>query len=246
MSRHAFAEPAAASSGELEPRIVNRGRSRLVYVSLLLFALAIIARAAQLQIYEGDYWTAEAIRLQVRVRDVPAERGRILDATGEVIAETREFMQLNITPANIKSNSKFPDAKVSVKTALEALGVSPTFVRKSLDVKNKSVLIPGLYRRDQVAAVAAMPGVNLDRRLVRDVSAPPGFVSIVGRVAADGTPAGGIEQEFDELLRGSSGQILAVARWYRQATGISAAFRDAGAGRIFGNSDAQEIAAGNR
>ncbi len=206
MNKGVAGDPRPSTITEREPRVVNRNRARVVHFSLVVFALAIIAKSAQLQIYEGAYWTAEAQRLQVRVRDVPAERGRILDASGEVLVETREFMQLNITPANIKPNLQFPDARAAVRAELAWLGVPSALIRKSLDTKQKSVLLPGLYRRDQVAKVASMPGVDLDRRLVRDVSAPPGLLGILGTVSHNGAVAGGIEQEFDELLRGESGK----------------------------------------
>jgi hypothetical protein len=72
---------------------VNRLRAALVHGSLVLFALAIIAKSAQIQIVEGDKWARLAASQQVKEEQIDPPRGRIHESTGNVLVETRELMK---------------------------------------------------------------------------------------------------------------------------------------------------------
>ena len=61
-------------------------RLRLIGGSLALFVVALIGRAAYVQLWQRGTWTARADRQHYADADQPAPRGRILDATGFVLA----------------------------------------------------------------------------------------------------------------------------------------------------------------
>ncbi|MDQ3996920.1 MAG: penicillin-binding protein 2, partial [Gemmatimonadota bacterium] len=61
-------------------------RIGLVHAGLALFAVALLAKAAHVQLWERGRWAARAARQQIAVRPVPAPRGEILDAAGAVLA----------------------------------------------------------------------------------------------------------------------------------------------------------------
>lgn len=72
--------------------------SRIAVVHLVLggFAAAIVARAAQVQVWQGKQWQAKATRQHVAASSTPAPRGLIVDASGNPLAESRERVQIAI------------------------------------------------------------------------------------------------------------------------------------------------------
>ncbi|NUS96349.1 MAG: hypothetical protein HOQ11_02960, partial [Gemmatimonadaceae bacterium] len=58
-------------------------RLGVVNLSLLAFGVALIGRAAWVQLWQGNAWAARAERQHFTDAPVPAPRGDVLDATGE-------------------------------------------------------------------------------------------------------------------------------------------------------------------
>ena len=197
---------------------ISRARAMVVHVSLVLFALAIIARAVQVQLLNANRWAQAAERQQVNARDVVPPRGHILDANGVVLVESRELMRLSFTPRQLtpfrKRGAKRTDKKVNtrlvVRQGLQALGVHDTLIRRVLDTTRKWVELPALYLPSDVERFVGLPGIRRDRVLKRTVLAPAGITGFLGTVRDQNTPVGGIEQELDSLLRGVSGRSALV------------------------------------
>ena len=186
--------------------LVSRGRAMLVHLVLVLFALAITARAVQLQLLEGRRWSQVASRQQVKEQDVTPPRGRILDATGNVLVETRELTKLNISPRDLQKTKRFPNPRATLRAGLRALKVPDSLVRKALDTTRRAVLLPQLFLPSDVERFAGVPGVWRERVFRRTISAPAGIRTILGEVNSADVPKGGIEQELDSLLRGVQGR----------------------------------------
>ena len=91
------------SADELHlPVTVSRGRTMVVHAALVLFAVAILARAVQLQIVEHDTWLRLADRQHVDQQTVKPLRGAIVDAMGTVLVESREEVKVSIAPREIR------------------------------------------------------------------------------------------------------------------------------------------------
>ncbi len=64
-------------------------------IAVLLAVLAVLmARMVQLQVVEHDTWAERARRSRLEKRTLPAERGRILDRDGQVLAQDRRSFDL--------------------------------------------------------------------------------------------------------------------------------------------------------
>jgi cell division protein FtsI (penicillin-binding protein 3) len=205
-------------SGRLDPRAgpatLSRGRAMLVHGGLVVFALAILARSVQLQIVEHDVWLRQAERQHVKQETVTPLRGAILDATGTVLVESREQVRINIAPREIR-NVKRKNAKrgepliqtrAVISSGLRALNVPAPLIRKSLDTKQKWVSLPKLYLPSDVERFAGLPGVHPERVRRRINSASENLRGVIGAMNGDDEPKGGIEQELDAMLRGTSGR----------------------------------------
>lgn len=198
--------------------LMNRPRARMVHASLVLFALAIVGRAVQVQLVDTDQWTALAEDQQVESEVIAPPRGVITDAYGNVMVESRELMRLGFTPKNIRKYKKrgakksdpFIDARAIVRKGLKALDIPDKTIRRVLDTTVKWVELPALYLPSDVERFAGVPGVTRKRVLKRYVTASPGFVGVLGTVNSAHVATGGIEQELDSLLQGVGGYSARV------------------------------------
>ncbi|WP_396219476.1 penicillin-binding transpeptidase domain-containing protein [Gemmatimonas sp.] len=192
---------------------VSRVRSMIVHAGLVLFAVAILARAVQLQIVEHDSWLRVADRQHVSQQTVKPLRGAIIDATGTVLVESREQVKLSIAPREIRDvrrkNAKRGDplikTRAAIRSGLRALSVPEAQIRKALDTNQKWVSLPKLYLPSDVERLAGLPGVHVERVRRRINAASDNLRGVLGAVDADDMPVGGIELELDSLLRGRAG-----------------------------------------
>ena len=67
--------------------MVRPSRVTIVLVTLLVFAVLLVGQAARVQLFEGKEWAERARRQQFRTGAVSAPRGKILDASGNVLAD---------------------------------------------------------------------------------------------------------------------------------------------------------------
>lgn len=213
-------EPGLATGGmsstaeEASPLPVSRGRAAFVHVTLVLFAAAIVARAAQIQFVERATWQRVAERQHVKDLTVAPPRGAILDATGNVLVETREQVKLVIEPHNLTTvrrkgkdgEIRTIDTRAVVRRGLRELRVSDANLRRVFNnPKARWVELPYRFLPADLDRFKGLPGVKTLPVLTRVNATPEGLRGIVGALDADGAPVGGIEMELDPFLRGEAG-----------------------------------------
>ena len=180
------------------------GRLAIVYASLLVFALALVAKAGYEQLFRTAYWTSIAQRQHYASSGLPAPRGDILDATGRPLVESREMVRLSVAPRQVKN-------RLGLARDLKLASVDPRFVSMSLDTARKWVDVPGMYLPSDVAPAIALGGVYSKPVMDRVYATSGGIRRIVGRVGPNGVALDGIELALDSLLRGDTTTIR-VAR----------------------------------
>lgn len=201
------------------PGAISRARVAFVHISLVLFAAAVVAKAAQLQLVAHDHWQQEAERQHVVDVQVVPPRGAILDATGLVLVETREEMQIIVEPHRLgptrrkgaDGSVRTVDSRVELRKALNDLRVPDKWMKRAFDRKQyKWVEIPLRFAPSDVARLKGLAGVRLRPRLERVNSTPEGLRGIVGTATASGGAISGLERELDHLLRGEAGRRALV------------------------------------
>ena len=173
-------------------------RVGLVHLSLALFAIALIAKSASVQLLQRSRWTASAQRQQSVESTIPAPRGDILDALGETMAQSRETVKLEVAPQDVRDLRK-------LRNALIRAGVKPDWAVRATDRKRKWVTLPGRYVALDVASIIAMRGVHSTSMIERSYGYSEGTRRIIGRVDENNAPVDGIELALDTLLRGTPG-----------------------------------------
>lgn len=183
--------------------MIRLSRVGVVHGAFVVFAVALVGRAAWVQLGQTEQWRARARGQQVVTTELPAARGAILDAEGEVLVESRALVRLDIAPPEVRSTA-------ALTTALRRIGVPHEFVRRASDRGRKWVELPGRYLSTDVEDLVAMRGVHPRAVLERVPPATDGLRRLLGTIDGDGRAVGGIESALDDVLRGIVGRSVLV------------------------------------
>ena len=77
-------------------------RRRAILAAWLIGAVAVIARAGQIQIVQASTWEDIAVRQQEGAATLPAPRGTVLVGNGVPLSVTRERVLVNIAPREVR------------------------------------------------------------------------------------------------------------------------------------------------
>ncbi|HKO15428.1 MAG TPA: penicillin-binding protein 2 [Gemmatimonadaceae bacterium] len=183
--------------------MIRSRRIGLTHALLAVFALAVIGRAARLQLLQRQAWRARAERQQLSAREIPAPRGRILDAAGLVLAQSRDMVQLEIAPREVRNAA-------ALRGALARAGVPREWIARALDRRRAWVTLPGRFVAVDVAGATALRGVYATTASVRTYTMSEGTRRLVGRVDSQDRALDGLELSLDSLLRGRPGSATFV------------------------------------
>ncbi|HEY7393413.1 MAG TPA: penicillin-binding transpeptidase domain-containing protein [Gemmatimonadaceae bacterium] len=178
--------------------MIHSRRIGIAHTALAIFAVAILVRAARVQLVQGGTWRVRAERQQTREHEVPAPRGEILDATHRVLAQSRETVRLEITPREVR-------APAQLRRALLKLGVDRNVIARAADTSAKNVTVPGRFLSVDAAPAMALRGVHSYATIERSYAVSPGGQGIIGHLDVDGKAVEGLELSLDSILRGVPG-----------------------------------------
>ena len=165
----------------------------------MVFAFALVVKAAIVQIVEHDAWSRMAVGQQVAEASLPAPRGDIEDATGALLAHSRELVRLSF------SLDLIADRRGLYRALLKAR-VSASRAKPVLDRKRKWYDLRQNFEASQVTAIRTLKGVRTMPAGDRVTVQSEGAREILGRTNAEGTGIDGIELLLDSLLKGEPGR----------------------------------------
>jgi cell division protein FtsI/penicillin-binding protein 2 len=110
-------------------------RIGLVHTALAFLALAVILKAAHVQLVQGRAWGRIADRQHFTAKEIPAPRGSITDAGGQVLASTRDVVKLEIAPREVRDRR-------ALQRALTAVKVDANWVQRAGDTNRAWVVLP--------------------------------------------------------------------------------------------------------
>jgi cell division protein FtsI (penicillin-binding protein 3) len=178
-------------------------RIALVHAALVLFAAALVVRAAKVQLVERAQWTARAERQHFASSTVPAPRGNIYDVRGTPLAMSREMLRLSVAPREVASAKE-------LSKALARLGMPRSAIARATDAHRAWVPLPGSYAPGDVQEIVAMRGVYsepVEERVYTERAATRRVVGWVDdRRGEQRAGGGGLELTLDSLLSGTDGR----------------------------------------
>ena len=172
-----------------------------------IFALALVAvlaRAAQIQLVEGRRWSTAAAA-QLLTREVlPARRGTLFDRHGEPLAITHEYYHVGVAPREIE------DFDLTVRLLARHLRRSVGGVRTDLRSGKPWIYYQGPYTASEIQPLRPLRGVHPEAQLLRFHPSERLGAPIIGRLEPDGTPSNGLELALDSLLAGVPGEAVVL------------------------------------
>ncbi|MGI8498496.1 MAG: penicillin-binding transpeptidase domain-containing protein [Gemmatimonadaceae bacterium] len=175
----------------------------LIHALLIVFVVALVGKAAQLQLWQRHRWAEKAQRQHFADAAVPAPRGSIFDAAGHPLAESHEYLRISIAPKELR------DRRAAAQ-ALAGLRVSRSLIRTATDSTRSWLALPGHFLPGDAARLTALQGVYPEPAIDRSYTSRDATRRVIGRLSADGTPLEGIELVLDSLLRGRAGHATLV------------------------------------
>lgn len=176
-------------------------RVAIVHGFFVVFALALVVRAAKVQVVEGKDWVARARRQHFFASSQSAPRGEILDASGNTLVESREMTRIAVALSEVRDTAL-------VLKALHRVRVDADVVRSAIARRRRWIELPGVYSASDVASISKLSGIHLTPVLQRVYAKSGGIQRIVGNLDGHGNPLDGLELALDTLLRGDSGRVM--------------------------------------
>ncbi len=189
---------------------VHTRRCRFLSILVLVAALAMTARAAQIQLVQAEQWRTRAESQGNLHGTLPAARGGIFDRHGRPLAVSTEEFDAFFAPAESRDGDR--DVEPIVRIA-ELDSRAAARLTKAEQGWSPIGRVDGRVRAGLEEAVSS--GIHF--RAVVTRAYPEGGIArrLLGSVDETGKGQSGLELLFDSLLVGTEGEVV----WRRDARG---------------------------
>ena len=197
----------------------NKTRYRKKILTLAIgctcILILLIVRLSYLMISKSEYYTDKALQLHQRERSIKAQRGKIIDATGEILAGNITVCTVSVIHNQIK------DKEAVIKLLSDKLGLSEEFVRKRVEKVTSIEKIKSNVDKavgDEIRS-ANLDGIKIDDGYKRYYPYGELASKVLGFTGGDNQGIIGLEVVYDDILLGTNGTILT----YTDARGVELA-----------------------
>ena len=197
----------------------NKTRYRKKILTLAIgctcILILLIVRLSYLMISKSEYYTDKALQLHQRERSIKAQRGKIIDATGEILAGNITVCTVSVIHNQIK------DKEAVIKLLSDKLELSEEFVRKRVEKVTSIEKIKSNVDKavgDEIRS-ANLDGIKIDDGYKRYYPYGELASKVLGFTGGDNQGIIGLEVVYDDILLGTNGTILT----YTDARGVELA-----------------------
>jgi cell division protein FtsI (penicillin-binding protein 3) len=178
-------------------------RIAAIQFGFALGILAVLTRAAQLQIVEAERWKQLAARQRTEKVVLAARRGALYDRNGTPLAITQEFYHVGVAP------NELDDVRSAFVLLVRNLGVSAPALNREFQARKRWIYLHGPFNATQVQPLRRVSGIHLDGEFQRFYPSRDLARPIIGGLAPDrAVGASGLEGALDSLLTGRPGEAV--------------------------------------
>ena len=182
-------------------------RARLLYVLVLGF-VAVIVRLSYVQFLQHEHYNKLAVNQSHRNVKLPAERGRIIDRNGKILAESYVTPSLWTDPGLVKQDEEFEQALAyiapHIDMDIDELKSMCSRRRRFVWLKRR---LPSSVVETIHDVVKKTPGLYFTEEWSRFYALDNMVSPVIGLVGVEHTGLTGLEQNYNQLLNGASGQM---------------------------------------
>ena len=190
----------------IRSKTYNRKKIMIMFLAVFFIMMFLVGRLVYLMVFCSEYYGQKAENLHERERDIKAARGRIIDATGTVLATNKSVCTISVIHSQIKEPEKVIDALV------KELGLSEEEVRKRVE-KNSSIerVKTNVSKEvgDKIRAYG-LDGIKVDEDYKRYYPYDTLASKVLGFTGADNQGILGLEVKYDSYMQGTNGKILTL------------------------------------
>ncbi len=180
-----------------------RGRLMLVAGALGICALALVARAVDIQLLRSEFYQKQGDERFLREVEIPTSRGMITDRNGEPLAVSTPVESIWANPKELlESPERLPKLATALGVDLETLTRKLTQRADKEFVYLKRRINPSEARR---ILALGIPGVFSKREYRRFYPQGEAIAHVLGFTNIDDRGQEGLELAFEDALRGSAG-----------------------------------------
>ena len=195
--------------------INSAGRRNVTYIKKKTFVVCMLSvlflsllgvRVGYLMIAKAQYYTEMAQVLHERERDIKAARGRIIDSTGNVLADNKTVCTISVIHNQVKDPGKV------ISELSDKLDLSEEYVRKKVEKYTARELIKSNVSKSigDIIRNLDLEGVKVDEDYKRYYPYEELASKVLGFTGGDNQGIIGLEVYYDKYLTGQKGQILTL------------------------------------
>ena len=200
----------------------------LVFSASLLMLALLGVRLGKLMLADSGYYAKLAEDLHERERPIKAARGRILDRNSEVLADNHTVCTISVI------HSQITDPERVVEVLTKELGLNKETVQKKVGKVSSMEWIQKNVEKEVGDRIRSygLAGVKVDEDYRRYYPYGSMASKVLGFTGGDNQGIIGLEVEYESILEGIPGEILALtdARGI-ELTGVGESRRDPVAGK---------------
>ncbi len=179
----------------------------LVFFVFFLVLVLMMVRLGYLMINRADYYGVMAKELHERERAIKAERGKILDRNGNLLAGNVSVSTISVIHSQIKE----PERVIQILS--DELGISEETVRKKVEKVSSREKIKSNVEKavsDRIRGYR-LAGVTVDEDYRRYYEYGSLASKVLGFTGGDNQGIIGLEVSYEKYLKGIDGSILTMA-----------------------------------
>lgn len=187
-------------------RTYQRQSMGLVFFVFFLLLIILYVRMAYLMIGQADYYGVQAKELHERERTIKAERGKICDRNGNLLAGNRSVSTISV----IHSQLKEPERVISV--LCKELDMTEDEVRKKVEKVSSREKIKSNVPKETSDRIRdyRLAGVTVDEDYKREYQYDSLASKVLGFTGSDNQGIIGLEVAYENYLKGLDGSILTM------------------------------------
>lgn len=190
----------------MKMKTFHKKKIMVVFLLCMAMILFLIGRLAYIMLLESDYYNSRAEELHERERDIKAARGKIIDATGTILAANKTVCTISV----IHSQVKEPEQVIQVLA--KELDMKEEDVRKRVEKYSSIERIKTNVEKAVGDAIREydLAGVKVDEDFKRYYPYETLASKVLGFTGSDNQGIIGLEVMYEDVLKGTDGQILTM------------------------------------
>ena len=184
----------------------NRRKIWLMFLAVFFVLMFLGGRLVYLMVFCSEYYGQKAEDLHERERDIKAARGRIIDATGKILATNKSVCTISVIHSQIDEPEKV------IAALQKELGLTEEEVRKRVEKVSSIERVKTNVDKETGDRIRAydLSGIKVDEDYKRYYPLDTMASTVLGFTGADNQGLLGLEVKYDSYLQGTSGKILTL------------------------------------